>query len=73
MSNKNPNVYLVMIGVKPGVKPPGRTVRCDQCSHWSGGSRAVAGQLDIGHRCAILGGLHPADFGCAYFLRRPEL
>ena len=72
MPTQRPNVHLVLIGTKPGQKPPGRTVRCDQCEHWAGGRRASSGSmLDVGERCALLGGLHAADFGCAYFMRRP--
>ncbi len=61
-----PNVYLVMIAVKPGTKPPARTVRCDQCVSWLGGKGAGFGF------CGQLMNQQPADFGCAYFQRRPE-
>lgn len=59
--------YLIMVAVKPGTKPPGRTVSCSQCMHWHG--RTNAPEL-VGDRCALLPGLWPADFGCAYFMRR---
>lgn len=72
MTERRPGVYLVQIGIKPGAKPPGRVVRCDQCEHWAGARRRDSGAVDVGERCALLGGLHPADFGCAYFQRRVE-
>ncbi len=72
MSSSRPGVHLIQIALKPGDKPPARTVTCSQCSHWAGRERRGSGVIDVGERCSMLGCLTTADFGCAYFQRRPE-
>lgn len=62
-----PGIHLIMVALKPGDKPPARTVTCSKCIHWTGGRSSLVAA------CGQLGGNHPANFGCAYFQRRPEL
>lgn len=59
---------MSMVAIKPGDRPPTRTVSCGECEHWTGANGAQSS-----HVCQLLGGVWAPHFGCAYFRRRPEL